>query len=166
MINELFIPFFVFRFGWQKLWKTKILRNSLFVFYILLFHFRLACLALQTENILQKITQPIFVSGNFNNQNEKRRMRWKAHKSINVCICQNMEGGASNGPAERERIRQEEAWFCSLVLVICNNHNFTRRRLVSKCTTILNCVIANEEASSVLAIIDLFSLLVLQHFLF
>ena len=63
----------------------------------------------------------------------------------------------SNGPAERERIRQEEAWFCSLVLVICNNHNFTRRRLVSKCTTILNCVIANEEASSVLAITDLFS---------
>ena len=76
-----------------------------------------------------------------------------------------MEGGVdilpvlhvSNGPAERERIRQEEAWFCSLVLVICNNHNFTRRRLVSKCTTILNCVIANEEASSVLAITDLFS---------
>ena len=58
----------------------------------------------------------------------------------------------SNGPAERERIRQEEVWFCSLVLIICNNHNFTRRRLVSKCTTTLNCVIANEEASSVLAI--------------
>ena len=32
---------------------TKILRNSLFIY-----HFRLACLALQSENIIQNITQP------------------------------------------------------------------------------------------------------------
>ena len=37
--------------------KTKILLN-------IFFHFHLACLALQTENIVQKITQPIFVFGN------------------------------------------------------------------------------------------------------
>jgi hypothetical protein len=30
-----------------------------------IFYFCLACLALQTENIVQKITQPIFDFGNF-----------------------------------------------------------------------------------------------------
>ena len=38
----------------------------------IIFHF---CLALQTENIVQKITQPIFIFGNFINQNKKRKMR-------------------------------------------------------------------------------------------
>ena len=58
---ELFIPFFVFRFGWQELRTTKTLHNSFF--FIIIFHYRLACLgcfALQMENIVQKITQPIF----------------------------------------------------------------------------------------------------------
>ena len=50
-----------------KLRKTKILRDSLLIIFI----FRLARLALQTENIVQKITQPIFVFRNFINQNEK-----------------------------------------------------------------------------------------------
>ena len=31
------------------------------------------------DNIVQKIMQPIFVFGNFVNQNEKRKMGWKAH---------------------------------------------------------------------------------------
>ena len=39
------------------------------------------CLALQTDNSKQKITQPVFVLGNFVNQNEKRKMGWKAHRS-------------------------------------------------------------------------------------
>ena len=55
----------------------KILRNSLFIF---LLFFIFACLALQMENIVEKITQPIFVFGNFVNQNENRKMGWKAHK--------------------------------------------------------------------------------------
>ena len=46
--------------------KTKILLN-------IFFHFHLACLALQTENIVQKITQPIFVFGNFVNQDKTKR---------------------------------------------------------------------------------------------
>ena len=41
----------------------------------------LACLALQMENVIQKITQPIFVFGNIINQNKKRKMGWKAQKS-------------------------------------------------------------------------------------
>ena len=48
-------------------------------YYVIVFHFRLACLALQMENIVQKITQPIFVFGNFVNQNKKWKMGWKAH---------------------------------------------------------------------------------------
>ena len=45
--------FLFFRFGWQKLRKTEISHNNLFLFFII-FHFRLACLALQTKNIVQK----------------------------------------------------------------------------------------------------------------
>ena len=59
--------------------KSKIFHNS-FVCFFIIFRFHLACLALQTENIVQKITQPIFIFGNFVNQNEKRKMGWKAHK--------------------------------------------------------------------------------------
>ena len=63
----------------------------------LYYHFPLACLALQTENILQKITQPIFVSGNFVNQNKIRKMGQKAHtpkyfKFHNLLIFLNREG--------------------------------------------------------------------------
>ena len=36
LFNELFVPFFVFRFGLQKFRNTKILRNSLFI-YLLFF---------------------------------------------------------------------------------------------------------------------------------
>ena len=72
---------FHFCFGWQKLRKMKILRICLFVCLFVIFHFRLACLAFQMENIVQKITQPIFVFGNFVNENEKWKMGWKAHKS-------------------------------------------------------------------------------------
>ena len=59
----------------------------MFVCFII-FHFCLACLALQTENIVQKITQPIFVFGNFVNKNKKRKMGWKAQylvKKESVC---------------------------------------------------------------------------------
>ena len=52
--------------------------------FFITFHFRLACLALQTENIVQKIPQLIFVFGNFVNQNKKRKMGWKAHKYSKV----------------------------------------------------------------------------------
>ena len=48
-------------------------------YVIVYFSFYLARLALQTENIVQKIMQPIFIFGNFFNQNEKQKMGWKAH---------------------------------------------------------------------------------------
>ena len=68
-----FHPIFRFSFWLKKVMKMKMLRYSLFVCFII-FHFCLACLALQKENIVQKITQPIFVCGNFVNQNEKQKM--------------------------------------------------------------------------------------------
>ena len=49
-LNELFIPFPFFVFCW--FWLTK-LRKCLFTFFK-----SLACLALQTETIVKKITQP------------------------------------------------------------------------------------------------------------
>ena len=48
--NELFIPFSLFFFRW--FWPTN-LRKCLFTFFK-----SLACLALQTETIVKKITQP------------------------------------------------------------------------------------------------------------
>ena len=42
--------------------------------FFIIFNFCLVCLALQTENILQKITQHIFVFGNFVNQNKNQKM--------------------------------------------------------------------------------------------
>ena len=53
-------------------------------YVIFFFKFCLACLALQTENIVQKITQPIFVFGNFINQNENQKMGWKAHNYVSL----------------------------------------------------------------------------------
>jgi hypothetical protein len=50
--------------------KNKIITQQ-FVRFIIIFQFCLACLALQTENIAQKITQSIFVFGNFVKQNKK-----------------------------------------------------------------------------------------------
>jgi hypothetical protein len=44
------------------------------LFLFIIFHFGLACVAFQTENIAQKIMQPIFIVGNFVNQNEKQKM--------------------------------------------------------------------------------------------
>ena len=71
---DLFIPISFFSFGSQKLQKkTKILRNSFF-YYFFFFSFCLTCLALQMENVVQKITQPIFIFGNLVNQNEKQKM--------------------------------------------------------------------------------------------
>ena len=47
---------------------------------------RLACLALQMENIVQKITKPIFVFGNFINQNRNRKMGWNTLIFVFICI--------------------------------------------------------------------------------
>ena len=63
-----FHPIFRFWFWLTKVTNNENITNSLIVFFII-FHFLLACLALQTENIVQKIIQPIFVFGNFVNQN-------------------------------------------------------------------------------------------------
>ena len=54
------------------------------VCFFIIFHLRLACLALQRENMVQKIMQPFFVFGNFVNQNEKWIMGWKVHSSQKV----------------------------------------------------------------------------------
>ena len=49
---ELFIPFFIFRW----FWPTKL--RKYYVIYLFTFFKSLACLALQTETIVKKITQP------------------------------------------------------------------------------------------------------------
>ena len=66
---------FLFGSGWKKLQKNEILRNTLFCFlFFIIFYFCLAacpaCLALQMESIVRKITQPIFIFGNLVNQNK------------------------------------------------------------------------------------------------
>ena len=65
--------FFVHHFGWQKLRKTEVLRNSFFSSWLSFF---------VNENILQKITKTIFFLGNFVNQNEKWKMGWIAQKLL------------------------------------------------------------------------------------
>ena len=60
----------------------KILRNSLFNFFIV-FHFCLASFALQMENIVQKITQPIFVTSSPKTKNRK----WN-EKNIQILLLQ------------------------------------------------------------------------------
>ena len=53
LLFVLFIPFFVFGFGRHSYKNTKILRNM----FVYIFK-SLALLALQTETIVKKITQP------------------------------------------------------------------------------------------------------------
>ena len=53
LTDELFIPFFVFRFGWQKLRKTKILLNSSFLL-LLFFIFVLPVLPCPQKTLCSK----------------------------------------------------------------------------------------------------------------
>ena len=75
-----FSSHFLFLVLVYKSYKKQKYYEMVCLFFII-FHFHLACLALQTKNIGQKITQAIFIFGNFVNQNKKQKMGWKAHKS-------------------------------------------------------------------------------------